>query len=350
MKCIYCLQEGDVTFYGVEHVIPKAFGTFGSNTPTLGCVCDSCNAYFGRELDQLLARDTIEGISRYKHGQLSSEGRVQKRLEISLAEETEVGPFAGLRVSVDGRTGKLLPPRAQFHAFNFRTKQNEVYFIEQIATLTLPEEVYGAPGKNGVKGTWRVSAFAGSKEEHDALITTLQANGIDFRSADPFPLPQGIVEVLGDQATLPVYVEGEVDTPHKRALGKILMNFIAWTLGRDEALKARWNFLRNYVRYADGLIKFRITERPFWNGQETETLRLADNSIDVRIENLDANIVGSIQFYGLFTYQFILAENDLLPFGAEKGYRFTPGSEPIPGEKRKVRTDPQGFTPGGSGA
>jgi hypothetical protein len=85
MKCIYCLKDSDVTFRGVEHVIPEAFGTFGSNTPTLHCVCDDCNAYFGRVLDQLLARETIEGISRYTRGQLSRESRAQKRLEINLA-------------------------------------------------------------------------------------------------------------------------------------------------------------------------------------------------------------------------------------------------------------------------
>ena len=30
----------------LEHVIPQGFGRFGSNTPTLDCVCDDCNAYF----------------------------------------------------------------------------------------------------------------------------------------------------------------------------------------------------------------------------------------------------------------------------------------------------------------
>jgi hypothetical protein len=47
----------------------------------VNCVCDDCNAYFGRELDQLLARDTIEGVSRYARGQLSSESRAQKGME-----------------------------------------------------------------------------------------------------------------------------------------------------------------------------------------------------------------------------------------------------------------------------
>jgi len=142
MKCIYCMRDSGVTFRGVEHVIPQAFGRFGSNTPTVNCVCDDCNSYFGRELDRLLARDTIEGVSRYARGQLSSESRAQKRLEISLAEGPEAGPFAGLRVSVDGATGKLMRPRAQFHAFNFQTQKNEVYFIEQIPGLALPEANY----------------------------------------------------------------------------------------------------------------------------------------------------------------------------------------------------------------
>lgn len=70
--CIYCHQIDAGRFRGREHVIPQGFGRFGSETPTLDCVCDDCNGCFGRELDQLLTRDTYEGISRYSRGQLSS--------------------------------------------------------------------------------------------------------------------------------------------------------------------------------------------------------------------------------------------------------------------------------------
>ena len=206
--------------------MPQSFGTFGSDTPTLGCVCDDCNSYFGRELDQLLARETLEGISRYTRGQLSSERRPQRRLDIALAEGPEVGPFAGLRVSVDGATGTLMRPRAQFHAFNFQTKQNEVYFIEQIAGLALPEAIYGAPGKDGAKGTWRVKTLAASKEEHDALVAALQSNGIDYQPGEAFQMPQGNAEESGEEPTFPVEIQGEVDTSHKRAIAKILMNFV----------------------------------------------------------------------------------------------------------------------------
>lgn len=344
MKCIYCFQDDATRFCGVEHVVPQSFGRFGGNTPTLGCVCDDCNTYFGRELDQLLARETLEGISRYTRGQLSSESRPQRRLDIALAEGPEAGPLAGLRVSVDGTTGALMKPRAQFHAFNFQTKQNEVYFNEQIAGLALPVAIYGAPGKNGVKGTWRVKTWAASKEDHDALVAALQANGIDYQPGEPFQIPQGNAEESEEDPTFLVEIQGEVDTLHKRAHAKILMNFVTWTLGCDEALKPRWNFLRNYVRSAKGQIKARLTDRPFWDGQETETERFADDSIDIRIENIGGNIVGSIQFYGRFTYQLILVEAGALAPDAEVGYRFTPGSEPVRGEKRQVHIGPNGPT------
>ena len=61
-KCIYCPQTDPARFRGVEHVIPQGFGRFGSSTPTPDCVCDDCNAYFGRELDQLLARNGLDAF------------------------------------------------------------------------------------------------------------------------------------------------------------------------------------------------------------------------------------------------------------------------------------------------
>jgi hypothetical protein len=335
VTCIYCGDTDPGQFQGVEHVVPQSFGTYGSSTPTLACVCDGCNAYFGRELDQLLTRDTIEGISRYARGQRSRESRPQRRLSIALAEGPEAGPFAGMRVAVDGTTGTLMRPRAQFHVFNFETQADEVYFLNQIASLTLPEAIYGAPGS--ATRRWRSRVIAATREEHDEMVAALQAQGIAFVPGEPFQLPEGFAQTGG---SVPATIEGEVDTLHKRALTKILLNFVAWSLGRDEALTAKWNCLRNYVRRAEGEIKARLTERPFWNGQETEEQRFVDDSIDIRVENRDGNIVGALQFYGRFTYEFILAENEVLPPDKEVGYRFTPGEAPIRGEKRRI--DPPG--------
>jgi len=73
--CIYCKHDDPAKFKGVEHVVPQAFGTFGPQTPTLSCVSDDCNGHFGKNHDIYLARETVEGISRYKQGIFSSAGR-----------------------------------------------------------------------------------------------------------------------------------------------------------------------------------------------------------------------------------------------------------------------------------
>jgi HNH endonuclease len=332
--CIYCPQTDASRFRGVEHVIPQGFGRFGSETPTLDCVCDDCNAYFGRELDQVLTRETYEGVSRYGRGQFSGEARPQRRLSLSLADATEASDFLGLRVSVDGTTGRLMQIAAQFHVHNFRTGRDEVYFLPQIASLILPEADYGRPGRNGEKGTWLCKILAASKGAHDAMVDALQRAGIDFRPGTRFQIPWN--PEPGEQPSFLIEIKSEVDKTHKRAIAKILMNFIAFHLGCDEALAPRWDFLRRYVRTGEGEIKARLSDQPFWTGQETDRLRFRDDSINVRIENLGANIVGAIQFYNLPTYEMILAEYESLRPDQEIGRRYTPNQQPLAGEKRGV--------------
>ncbi len=332
--CIYCPQSEPFRFCGVEHVIPQGFGRFGSGTPTLNCVCDDCNTYFGRELDQLLTRDTYEGISRYSRGQFSSQARSQKRVRLAFADPAEAGAFQGLRVALDGTTGQLMPFTVQFHIHNFRTGKDEVYFLSRIAGLTLPEADYGKPGADGEKGTWRCKILAPSREAYDAMVEALQSSGIAFRPGTPFQNPWA-AETAAPSSLL-VEITSEIEKPHKRAIAKILMNFVAFHLGRDEALRPRWDFLRCYVRNAAGEIKARLSQRPFWTGQETDELRLRDDSINVRIENLDGNIVGAIQFYNLYTYEMILVENESLGTAQEIGRRYTPDELPLEGEKRPV--------------
>lgn len=334
MSCIYCGQVDRTRFRGVEHVIPQAFGRFGTETPTLDCVCDDCNAYFGRELDRLLARETPEGLGRYNRGQLSSEARPQRRVTLTLADPTEAGAFHGMKVAVDGTTGQLMPPAVQFHIHNFRTGEDETYFLHQIADIVLPEADYGKSGSDGQTGTWRCKILAPSQDSHNAMVEALRAAGIAFQSGPAFQAPwNGDAEGAG---SLLVEIESEIDKPHKRALAKILMNFVTAHLGCEEALAPRWNFLRRYVRLGEGEIRARLSQRPFWTGQETDELRFQDDSINLRIENLDGNIVGAIQFYNQHICEFILAEGSALELGHEIGRRYTSGKTPIAGEKRSV--------------
>ena len=91
---------------GVEHVIPQSFGKFATKTPTLKCVCDECNAYFSKELDLLLARDTLEGVTRSKKGIPSGAKNPPKILRFALEETPENGHYGGaLLAAPDPKTG-----------------------------------------------------------------------------------------------------------------------------------------------------------------------------------------------------------------------------------------------------
>jgi hypothetical protein len=329
--CIYCKQNDPEKFKGVEHVVPQAFGIFGTATPTLNCVCDDCNGYFGKNHDLYLARETIEGVLRYKKGISSSEARPQKHLHIALEAGPETGQFAGMKVAIDGTSGELMKVKAQFQILNKKTGLTEFYFKHQLTNLELPEDVYGKPGNNDIKGTWICNIFAPSKEEHDEIIAILQAKGIPFVPGEPFLIPEPTAQDSSGKHTVPLSIEGEIGLEHRQAHAKIFLNFIAKYLGCDEAVKPDWDFLRRYARFGEGTIKYRVTEDPVLPSEkEDELRRLIGESIVIQIQNMKEHIVGTIRFYGNQTYQYILRENASIPDEHEFGFMFTDGKKPAP--------------------
>jgi len=326
--CIYCKNTRESDFAGREHVLPQSFGKFGSDTPTLHCVCDLCNAYFSKELDQLFARETIEGVTRYRKGILSRESRPQEAMQFSLEENEENGEFGGALIKgVDGKTGQLLGPISQVQVFNIKNKKYEKFPKEKIKDIKLTDDEHGKPGERKLK------IFAPSEEEHDAVLEELKKAGISYKEGKRFQ-PEFVKKIeVGENVKLPVTVEGRIDKVRKRALAKILLNFAAFYLGKDEVLKKEWDKIREFVRFDGDTIKGRVSTEPFWNGQETENIRFASDSYNLRLENQNANVVGVIQLFNLFTYEFILVENYSLPPEKEVAYRFTPGQKPIIGVK-----------------
>jgi hypothetical protein len=314
MICIYCKEEKSEV-KGVEHVIPQSFGRFGSKTPTLRCVCDECNAYFARELDLRLARETLEGITRYKQGIFSREIRPQKTLRITLGEEA--GEFAGVVIEgVDGTTGRLLKPLPQVHFLNEKTGKREAVLKEGISGLDWKKRNYSLKG---------LRVFAPSEEEHTAIVSELAKAGIPFtRKSELRPkFLEGRKE--GDTVDIGVNIEGVIDHPTKRALLKVLFNFAAYYLGSDEVLKGQWDKARHYIRYDGDPIGARISNKPFWVN-EAEDWRYSSDSCNIRVENENANVIGTIQFYNLYTHEFKLVEN--YSVSKEVAARFTPGEEP----------------------
>jgi hypothetical protein len=133
---------------------------------------------------------------------------------------------------------------------------------------------------------------------------------------------------------LELKIEGTIDHEIKRALLKILLNFVAKYIGCDEVRKSEWDKCRDYVRLNLEPIPARISTNPFW-GEESHDLRFDDDSYNIRVENVKDNVIGVIQFFNLYTYEFKMVENYNIPSDKEVAARFTPNREPDFGFKKQ---------------
>ncbi|HWY19970.1 MAG TPA: HNH endonuclease [Candidatus Acidoferrum sp.] len=316
--CIYCKETQAKKFKGVEHVIPQSFGKFANQTPTLLCVCDSCNAFFMKELDQVFARDTVEGITRYKKGLYSRESRRQTRLTITIPKTDEMAAAGGVVTWVDGQTGNLMPPPLQVH---FRSVDTNEY------VPVFKNELHGLDWKKRGYSDKSIKIFSNSRDEYEEAIRLLDAVGIKYVHKSDIPIPRSGVSSDG---TLSIEVSGTIDHVVKRAICKILFNFACKYLGVDEVLKPAWDKARNYIRFNSEPLKARMTNRPFW-GQERPNWRLDDDSYNLRIENSERGVIGALQMLNLSTYEIILVEGYKVE--EEVAMRFTPGMRPFRAKK-----------------
>src|SRR3972149_3099902 len=110
-RCIYCKRVG--VNFAREHVIPRAFGTFGPNTMVLSQeVCTECNHLLGKELDELLSRDSFEAVIRAEKllPRRKKKDRFKgRRVVAHIPDEAKYGQYRGAQMRIDWRSRKLRP-------------------------------------------------------------------------------------------------------------------------------------------------------------------------------------------------------------------------------------------------
>ena len=72
MKCIFCLQTGDI-FHTIEHIVPESLGN--KEDFLEDGVCDQCQNYFGREIENYVLSKTPFGFWRTLAGTLTKKGK-----------------------------------------------------------------------------------------------------------------------------------------------------------------------------------------------------------------------------------------------------------------------------------
>ena len=176
--------------------------------------------------------------------------------------------------------------------------------------------------------------LAPSREEYDAVIQELKRYNIPYREREMLDLPPFVRDV-SDEGTITVEgdIVGTISKVHKRALAKVLFNFATKYIGADETSRPEWDGARAFIRNDGDTLLARISQKEFWTGQEQKNMRFPNDSYNLRIENEGGNVIGVIQIFNLFTYDFVLAEHHSIPPEKEVAYRFTPGEKPFLGVK-----------------
>ncbi len=236
LTCIYCRATG-VPFTR-DHVIPEAFGTFESNL-VLGCVCGSCNAYFGEELELVLGRDSGEALLRLRYGiKPVAEARDLHHGRFTLKVHVP-GPWLGAQVilvpdpSGTGLETELVPQVA------LRKKgENEWtwYTHKELNSLTTSDV---EPYKKDVE----IRIIGPSQQALDALLATLKGLGVTFKQ-------QGVIDQpITENGTILTQALYQIDQTIMRAIGKIAFNYVAYVHGAEFVLRPDFEPFRAWVRY-----------------------------------------------------------------------------------------------------
>lgn len=315
-KCIYCKRSGENAIFNKEHVVPKSFVKGVIDVPTLiGCVCEECNNSFGKELDSYLARDSVEGMQRYRSGIRSSEAqRPHRRVEMKWADQEKGNELPEMKFRMNGKTGKV-EPESSYVLINKKTKQkfevnrNNVDHFDINPWLRKKLSI----------------EMVGKESEMRHLSKRLRKRGLKLKSASSF---KNIVDVLPESGQVLIQMTGVIDALTKRAIAKILLNYLAFYLGPELVLKPDFDAIREFIRSGEGSIIFRVKVGIFWD-YESETQRMIiPVGVNIKIENLEEGLVGFIQIFDMAIYEIVLAKTSV-PDSSLIGHRFVSGRRPM---------------------
>lgn len=283
-------------------MIPQSFGMFANNLTLDQHVCDNCNQHFGDNLEIDLARDTMEGLSRFNHGvkqpsEFKSLGQ-RSRLKIRVTEGQFKGAHVYLEYSSD--TSKLMiRPIQQIGFYHPESAQYSYFSLDEIPYKSeLDEKGFDLTRRNAV-----IALGLNSEQAKEILAT----KGI-------------ILQSWGDADTLEpsedvwdVEVEGSLDSILFRAIAKIAFNYFCYWKGADLARQAEFDEIRSYIR--EGIQPSYplvvILDRPILADEPNVGLRKLGHLVTLNWSQDRKSIVSMVSLFNQNTYSVSVSRNYL---------------------------------------
>ena len=298
--CIYCMRERDGSaFKGREHVLHRAFGKF-KNSPTLDCVCDECNGYFGGTIDLNYTRDTLEALLRLLHGTKPAHEVDELRgSRVSVTLGGDDPDWSGCHVEWLEEDGEVVVGLVPQVGFRRHGETRWVFVTEdalQDATQPLP-----AGADSG-----EIRPISNSEEMHERLIAVLSRRGINFQEIGTSDGPPPSVEGLA-----PLDLRTRFDDVIFRCVGKIAFNYLAWRQGADFVRSDGFNALRTFVRYGTRASYPLVVVRaaPILADDTASTRQTDGHLVTANWTRDSRHIVGQVSLFNSVTYAVSLAKD-----------------------------------------
>ena len=311
-QCIYCKRSGIP--FSREHVIPEAFGTFGPKTMVLTeAVCADCNQRLGRGLDQILARDTFEGLLRAEKltpRRIKKDRFKARRIVIRVPDEPRFTDFRGAQMTIDWQTRK---PRL-LNQVIVRDEEGRLHSFTRGEMADADDKLFRdrPPGSIQVIGTL--------PEEVKELQHMAASKGVRFKSWKPTDVEP---PPASREPTTPLEVEGFIDEAVWRAIAKIAFNYLAKIEGSAYVLDSKFNRIRAFIvgEFEDRAL-VRYSKRPIL---ANETSRYKTNEMHlVLFERQGYGLRGRVSLFNSFTYDVMLCANLGLIYSIKSGHAFDP--------------------------
>ena len=251
---------------GQSNEAGNTFSPTHSGAPTRSssdCVCNACNQSF-KKVEQWLARDSVEGVFRYRWRELTPDkGTTFRRLEMSVPYDPELGILQGAVV---------YPSLSQLGAITFPvqlglkfTSQLRQYFTwsmlvgesnwhrekREKARALRNDEVF-------VHGDWHceeekyyalqqhVVLGDGCPPSGPEVMSKLSLLGV-MHLMRPIRAESGMPEPFNDRGSVKVAMRGRIDSDIQRAIAKIAFNYAVWKRGPHRMLSREFDAVRQYI-------------------------------------------------------------------------------------------------------
>lgn len=298
--CIYCKQEKDEKDFNREHVVPRMMGRYTDGLVlSEQQVCEKCNSYFSKEIEDKIGLDSYEALLRMRSGtKKMSDGRRIRDTRLSIIGAD--GIFKGIRFIPISDSNS--PERVSFEivpciGFRKNEEEYEYFSIEDIPEAT--EEViqklkeFDSP----------IIQFGYDAEETTSILR--EKGYINDKSI--YSEKEISEEYTGDNFL--TSIKFSIDSMVRRVCAKTIFNYLCWYNSAEYMLDSKFNTLRKYIRYG-------IWDENLWFRYSIGYVNSAtppNNTAHVvgtmlSFENGVCELLGCITWFGEITYILKICE------------------------------------------